>query len=64
MNDTPRRWLIEVGVQNYVFDGFADAQSAAAHWAKKYGKEDLLRVSEILPGHEINVRIHATAEYK
>lgn len=66
MNDTPKRWLIEDSEsERYIMDGYADPLEAAMAWARKnHASDQTVRVSEILKGHEVDLRSSVKADYR
>ena len=65
MSDTPKMWLIEHEGLYYPEAGCADALSMVRRWAERYPKRaGVVRISEVLPGHDVILRMRAEAEYK
>lgn len=65
MNDTPKRWLIEYQHRLYVMNGYGDALAAVRAWADDFELDgNSVRVSEVLPGHDVNVKVRVEAEYR
>lgn len=65
MNDTPKRWLIECKGRNYVMSGYGDALAAVKAWADGFELDGWsVTVSELLPGHDVTVKMKVEVEYR
>lgn len=61
----PKKWLVEHNYVLYIMDGFGDALEAAKAWGRSHGMDtDSVRVSEVLPGHDVLLSVHVKAEYR
>ena len=62
---SPKRWLIECKGRNYIMNGFGDALDAVRAWADDFELDGTsVKVSEVLAGYDVNVKMRVEVEYR